>query len=64
VATDDEQWGAKFKVLKESIEPHIHINEEERGMFPTARGVLSRQELQALGSRITAMNTRPVISRK
>lgn len=50
VATDDEQWGAKFKVLKESIEHHI--SEEEGPMFRTARAVFSREELHELGSRM------------
>ncbi len=55
VATDDEQWGAKFKVLKESVTHHI--KEEERGMFPTARGVLAKEELLALGARMRALKT-------
>ena len=53
LAKDDEQWGAKFKVLKESIEHHIE--EEERIMFVTARGVLSRDELRELGARMKAL---------
>jgi hemerythrin-like domain-containing protein len=53
LAKDDEQWGAKFKVLKESIEHHIE--EEEGQMFRTARGVLSREELQELGTRMAEM---------
>jgi len=53
VATDDETWGAKFKVLKESITHHI--KEEERGMFPTARGVLAKEELLALGARMRVL---------
>jgi hypothetical protein len=53
LAKDDEQWGAKFKVLKESIEHHIQ--EEERIMFPTARGVLDRDELRELGARMKAL---------
>ena len=53
VATNDEQWGAKFKVLKESIEHHIQ--EEEGPMFRTARGVMTREELQALGARMAQM---------
>ena len=43
----DERWGAKLKVLQESIEHHIE--EEERRMFPIARGVLDREALHALG---------------
>ena len=53
LAKDDEKWGAKFKVLKESIE-HL-IKEEERIMFRTARGVLSRDELRDLGARMKAL---------
>ena len=44
VATNDEAWGAKFKVLKENIEHHIE--EEEGEMFRTARGIFSRDELR------------------
>jgi hypothetical protein len=53
VARDDEQWGAKFKVLKESLEHHIE--EEEGEMFRTARAVLSREELDELGARMRAL---------
>jgi hemerythrin-like domain-containing protein len=53
LAKDNEQWGAKFKVLQESLEHHIA--EEERHMFPNARRVLSRDELQDLGARMRAM---------
>jgi iron-sulfur cluster repair protein YtfE (RIC family) len=50
VATNDEAWGAKFKVLKENIEHHIE--EEEGTMFPLARGIFSREELRILGARM------------
>lgn len=50
VAKDDEKWGAKFKVLKESLEHHI--SEEENKMFPSARGVLKKEELTALGKKM------------
>jgi len=53
VATDDEQWGAKFKVLKENIEHHIE--EEEGKMFRAARGVFSREELRDLAARMLAI---------
>jgi hypothetical protein len=53
LAKDDEMWGAKFKVLKENISHHI--TEEERKMFPIARGVLAREELLALGARMRAL---------
>ena len=53
VATDDEKWGAKFKVLKESLEHHIQ--EEEGEMFKTARGIFSAEELQDLGDRMLAL---------
>ena len=50
---DDEKWGAKFKVLKESIEHHI--KEEEGEMFRTARGLFSHDELQQMGARMARM---------
>ena len=53
VAKDDEQWGAKFKVLKENIEHHI--KEEEGPMFRTARGVMSQEDLAALGRQMAQM---------
>jgi hypothetical protein len=53
VAADDEQWGAKFKVLKENIEHHIQ--EEEGEMFRIARGIFSRDELRDLAARMLAL---------
>jgi iron-sulfur cluster repair protein YtfE (RIC family) len=55
VATSDETWGARFKVLKENIEHHI--KEEEREMFRTARAVLSHEELDDLGARMRALRS-------
>jgi hypothetical protein len=52
-STSAEEWGAKFKVLKENIEHHIQ--EEEGPMFRTARGVMSRDELVELGKQMAAM---------
>jgi hemerythrin-like domain-containing protein len=51
-ATDvtDEQWAAKFKVMKENIEHHIE--EEEGEMFKQARQVFSADELESLGARM------------
>ena len=50
---NDERWGAKLKVLQESIEHHI--KEEERKMFPIARGVLDGKALHALGVKMRAL---------
>jgi len=50
VSTNDEVWGAKFKVLKESLEHHIE--EEEGNMFRLARGIFSREELRLLAGRM------------
>lgn len=49
---DDEQWGAKAKVMKENIEHHIE--EEEGDMFPKARQIFDRAELEALGEQMAA----------
>lgn len=53
VAKDNEKWGAKFKVLKESVAHHI--SEEEHKMFPAARAALAKEELLALGARMRAL---------
>jgi hemerythrin superfamily protein len=47
-----EEFAAKCKVLKELVEHHA--GEEEKEMFPEARKVLSRAELQDLGDRMAA----------
>ena len=49
---DDEQWTAKFTVLKESVEHHVE--EEEDDMFPKVRKALSEAELETLGTRMEA----------
>jgi hemerythrin-like domain-containing protein len=48
----DETWGAKAIVMKENIEHHIE--EEESEMFPQARQVFSRQELEDLATQMAA----------
>ncbi len=53
LARDDEQWGAKFKVLKENIDHHIE--EEEGEMFRTARGIFSQEELRQLAGVMAKM---------
>jgi len=47
VPVEDEQWKAKFTVMKENIEQHIE--EEESEMFKQAREVFDKQELEDLG---------------
>ena len=62
VSKNDEAWGAKFKVLKESIEHHI--GEEEGAMFRTARAVFSRQQLQDMGAKMARMKALAERSRR
>jgi hemerythrin-like domain-containing protein len=47
---DEEEWTAKFTVLKENIEHHVE--EEEGEMFTKARKVLSEEDAEALGTRM------------
>ena len=47
---DDEKWAAKFAVMKENVEHHIEEEEEE--MFPKARQVLDKEQIEALGERM------------
>jgi hemerythrin superfamily protein len=52
LAFDDETWGAKLTVMKENVEHHI--GEEEDEMFPQARQVFDKAELEELGERMQA----------
>jgi hypothetical protein len=52
VAYNDEQWGAKFKVMKENLEHHIE--EEEAEMFKQAKEVFDEDELVQLGEYMKA----------
>ena len=49
---DTEQLKAKAKVLKELVEHHA--KEEEKEMFPRARKLFSKDELQELGEQLAA----------
>jgi hypothetical protein len=53
LATGHEKWGAKFKVLKESLEHHIE--EEESRMFRLARGVLDARARKSMAARMKAL---------
>lgn len=52
LSKDDETWGAKLTVLKENVEHHVE--EEEGEMFPSAKKVLSSEQIEALGERMEA----------
>ena len=52
VAYDDENWGAKFTVMKENLEHHIE--EEEGEMFKQAKQVFDEDELDQLGESMMA----------
>lgn len=46
-----EEWGAKFKVMKENIDHHA-FEEEEGKLFPKVRRAFSAAELEDLGTRM------------
>jgi len=47
MSSDEPQFDAKVKVLKEQIEHHVE--EEEQELFPKVRKVLAKEELEDLG---------------
>lgn len=49
---DSDQFGGRAKVLKELVEHHI--KDEEKEMFPRAKALLSKEELQQLGGQLEA----------
>jgi hemerythrin-like domain-containing protein len=56
ISVGSEQWTAKLKVLKENVEHHV--GEEEGEMFTGARQVLSREQIEDLGTRMEAEKRR------
>ena len=50
MSKDQEEWTAKFTVLKENVEHHVE--DEEGEMFPKARKVLSEEQAETLGARL------------
>ncbi len=51
--TDDEQFRARMKVLKDQVEHHVE--EEEGELFPKVRKACSKEELEDLGERMSSM---------
>jgi hemerythrin superfamily protein len=56
IPVDSEQWTAKFSVLKESVEGHV--KDEEGSIFREARAVLSKEQLDDLGTQMEAEKQR------
>jgi hemerythrin-like domain-containing protein len=52
----EEQWTARFTVLKENVEHHVE--EEETEMFPKAKKVLSDEQAEELGTRMEAAKSK------
>jgi len=48
-----DEWGAALKVLKEDV--MHHVGEEEKELFPKVEKILSKDQLEALGTRMEAM---------
>jgi hemerythrin superfamily protein len=49
LATDDEHFDAKIKVMQEEVDHHAR-EEEEGKLFPKVRKLMSADELEGLGS--------------
>jgi hemerythrin superfamily protein len=48
-----DEWGAALKVLKEDV--MHHVGEEENELFPKVKKILSKEQLEALGTRMEEM---------
>lgn len=58
---EDDRFDARLSVLKEEIEHHAREEEEDK-LFPKVRGMMSQEELAALGSEMLALFERLVAS--
>jgi DUF438 domain-containing protein len=56
MAVDSEEWTAKAKVLQENVEHHVE--EEETKMFKLGREVLTKEQIEDLGTRLEAEKTK------
>lgn len=54
--TPDDEWDAKFKVLKENVEHHVE--EEEGELFDKAEDALSDEEIERIGAEMEAEKAR------
>ena len=54
IPTDGEEWDVRFKALKENLQHHME--HEERHLFPVARGLFSREQLQELAGQMRAVS--------
>jgi iron-sulfur cluster repair protein YtfE (RIC family) len=50
MAVDSERWTAKLKVLQENVEHHVE--EEETKMFKLGREVLTKAQIEDLGTQL------------
>ena len=55
-STASEEWQAKAKVLRETVEHHV--DEEENELFDRADNALTEEEIEALGNRMEAEKAR------
>lgn len=53
---ESDTWLADLKVLKEDV--LHHVEEEEDDLFPKIKKLLSKEQLEALGTRMEEMKTR------
>ena len=56
------EWAADLKVLKEDV--MHHVGEEENDLFPKVKAILSKEQLEDLGSRMEQMKMQLVASVK
>ena len=57
-AIDSVEWKAKFQVMTEQLEHHIH--EEESKLFDEARRSLDERELSELGARMAELKEQEI----
>jgi iron-sulfur cluster repair protein YtfE (RIC family) len=60
LALDDERWGPRLRVLRRVAQ--LHMEREERELFPAARDLLGQDQMRAIAGQIVQLKREGITS--